>query len=181
MGSASTSRSATLSRGATLIEFVVTLSLGALVMGIVGAMFVASLSTWRRGRDVREVQAQAAILLDVMTRDVRSASQAPSITIRPRLIVDEGEPILAAASTGAESREAPWIVFVHRTARRDVVRYAAAPAPDGRLAIKDTRIVATDVERVDVTATGDGVTIEVEVRRGRDVAVNRATAAPRNP
>jgi hypothetical protein len=164
-----------------LIEIVIALSLGALVMGIVGAVFVASLSTWRRGRDVREVHAQASILLDVMTRDIRGASQAPSITIRPQVVVDEGEPILAAASLGSGSREAPWIVFVYRPDRRDVVRYEAAPAADNRLAIKDRRVVATDIERVDVTPAGEGVTIEVEVRRGRDVAVNRATASPRNP
>jgi hypothetical protein len=164
-----------------LIELVVALSLGALVMSIVGAVFVASLSTWRRGRDVREVHAQASVLLDVMTRDIRGASQAPSISIRPPLAVEEGAPILAVASVGAGSHEAPWIVFVYRADHRDVVRYAAAPASDNRLSVKDRRIVANHIERVDVTPVGDGVTIEVEARRGRDSIVNRATAAPRNP
>ncbi|MDI6773731.1 MAG: prepilin-type N-terminal cleavage/methylation domain-containing protein, partial [bacterium] len=84
------SRGFGLDRGFSLMEIVVALALAAIVMALVGSLFVASLSAWRRGSDVREAQVQAALLVDVIARDVRNASQAPSVTIRPRLAVEEG-------------------------------------------------------------------------------------------
>jgi type IV pilus assembly protein PilW len=168
-------------RGLTLIEIVIAVTLGTIVLALIGSLFVASLAAWRRGSDVREAQVQASTLVDVMARDIRNASQAPSVTIKPQITLDEGEPILSIAATGAASQDAPWIVYVRRPEQRDVVRYAAAPGSGGRIVVKDTRIVAFGVERVDVSQVANGVTIEVEVRRGREVAISRASAAPRNP
>ncbi len=171
-------------RGFTLMEIVVALALAAIVMALVGSLFVASLSAWRRGSDVREAQVQAGLLVDVIARDIRNASQAPSVTIRPRLTVDEGEPILSvvlAAESGAPGDQAAWVLYLHLPDRREVLRQTVLPGPDGRVQARDSRVVATGVERITVEPAGAGVAIEVEIRRGRDVARNRATAAPRNP
>lgn len=173
-------------RGFTLVELVVALALAAVVMALVGSLFVASLSAWRRGSDVREAQVQATILVDVIARDVRNASQAPSVSISPSLSVEEGEPILSvatapAAESGGSGDQAAWILFLHLPDRRQVVRQNIVPGPAGRVTVRDSRIVATGVERITVEQSGNGVTIEAEVRRGRDVARSRATAAPRNP
>lgn len=172
-------------RGLTLIEIVIALTLGTIVLALVGSLFVASLSVWRRGSNLREAQVQAALLVEVMSRDIRNASQAPSVTIKPQLVVDEGEPILsiaASVSTGTPAGGgATWILYVLRPERHDVIRQAVTPGAEGRVVPLDTRIVAFGVQRVDVEAVGNGVTIEVEVRWGREVARSRATAAPRNP
>lgn len=174
------------SRGFSLMEIVVALALAAVVMVLVGSLFVASLSTWRRGSDLREAQVQAAALVDVIARDVRNASQAPSVTIRPRLTVEESEPILSVAAApatgpGGPGDQAVWVLYLYLQDRRQVVRQMVVPAPAGRVTVRDTRVVAAGVERITVEPSGSGVVIEVEVRRGRDVARNRATAAPRNP
>lgn len=168
--------------GFTLMEIAVTLTLTAVVMALVGSLFVASLSTWRRGQDLREAQVQASTLVDVMARDVRNASQAPSVTVRPRLSVDDGEPILAIGSASATSEAGPqWILYVHRTARGDVVRQIVTPSPDGKVTPRESRVVATGVVRVTVDQTAGAVTVDAEVRRGRASATSRATSAPRNP
>ena len=168
--------------GFTLMEVMVTLTLGTIVIALVGSLFVASLSTWRRGQDLREAQVQASTLVDVMARDVRNASQAPSVTVRPRLQVDSGEPLLAIASGPATSdASAQWILYVHRPARGLVLRQIVTSADDDRVTLRESRVVATGVARVTVEQTAGGVTIEVEARRGRASATSRATAAPRNP
>jgi prepilin-type N-terminal cleavage/methylation domain-containing protein len=166
-------------RGLTLTEIVVAMALGALVLLLVGSLFVASSRVWRRGTDLRDAQVQANTLVEVMTRDIRSGSQAPSVTIAPPIALEAGEPVLSlvvAADTGAQ-----WILFVWYPERREVVRQIVVPSGNGRVAVRDARLVATGVERVTVTPTGDGVTVEVETRRGRDVAFARGAAAPRNP
>lgn len=173
-------------RGFSLMEIVVALALAAVVMALVGSLFVASLSAWRRGSDVREAQVQAGLLVDVIARDIRNASQAPSVTIRPRLTVEEGETILLVAAapvagSGEPGDQATWVLYLHLPDRRQVVRQTVVPGPAGRVTTRDSRVVATGVERIAVEQSGSGVTIEVEVRRGRDVARSRATAAPRNP
>lgn len=169
--------------GFTLMELVIALALSAIVLALVGSLFVASLSAWRRGSDVREAQVQAAGLVEVMARDIRNASQAPSVTIRPQLIVDDGAPILsiAEAAPSTAGGEPLWILYLHRPDRHEVVREMVVPQPGGRVAVRDVRIVATGVEKIGVEQVANGVTVEVEVRRGRDVATSRATAAPRNP
>lgn len=166
-------------RGLTLMEIAVTLALGTLVMLLVGSLFVASSRAWRRGSDVREAQMQANVLIEVIMRDVRSGSQAPSVTIRPPIAVDEGEPLLSVVTTAGAASD--WVLYVRYPERREVVRQIVVPAGGGRVTVRDSRIVATGVERVTVTPTGDGITVEVETKRGRDVAFARGSAAPRNP
>ncbi len=179
-------RGFSLDRGFSLMEIVVALALAAIVIALVGSLFVASLSTWRRGSDMREAQVQAGLLVDLIARDVRNASQAPSVTIRPRLAVEEGEPVLSVAAapvagSGGPGDQAIWVLYLHLPDRREVVRQTVVPGPAGRVTARDSRVVATGVESITVEQSGSGVVIEVEIRRGRDVARSRATAAPRNP
>ena len=166
-------------RGLTLMEIAVTLALGTLVMLLVGSLFVASSRAWRRGSDVREAQVQANTLIEVVMRDVRSGSQAPSVMINPPVAIDEGEPLLSVVTTTDAGPN--WVLYVRYPDRREVVRQIVVPAGDGKVTVRDSRLVATGIERVTVTPTGDGVTVEVEARRGRDVAFARGSAAPRNP
>ena len=169
--------------GFTLMEIVITLALAAIVIALVGSLFVFSLGAWRRGQEVREAQVQAAGLVDLMARDVRGASQAPSVTIRPRLEVDAGEPVLAiAAAAPASPTDGPaWIVYLLLPDRGEVLRQIVTPAEGGRVTPRESRVVATGVVKIDVDQAGSGVTIVAEVRRGRASAQARATAAPRNP
>jgi len=170
-------------RGFTLLELVIALALSAIVMALVGSLFVASLSTWRRGQDMREAQAEAAGLVEVMARDIRNASQAPSVTIRPQLPVEKGDPILSITVAGAAAQDggSTWIIYLLLPERQEVVRQTVAPGPEGRIVPRDSRLVARGVESVIVEPVGMGVVIEATVRRGREVARSRATAAPRNP
>ncbi len=174
-------------RGFTLMELTIALVLSALVLALVGSLFVASLSTWRRGSNLRQAQIQANALVDVMARDIRTASQAPSVTIRPQLNIPEGETILSISSAGpvgapgGAGGEAVWILYVRVPERGEVVREIVSPGPAGRVTVKDTRVVATGVDKIEVEQAGNGVTIAVEVRRGRETAASRATAAPMNP
>jgi hypothetical protein len=164
------------------MELAVTMTLTTVVIALVGSLFVASLSAWRRGQDLREAQVQASTLVDIMARDVRNASQAPSITVRPRLTVDDGEPLLAIGSAPATSDSgAQWILYLHRTARGEVVRQIVTPSPDGKVTPQESRVVATGVVRVTIDETAGGMTVEAEVRRGRASATSRTTSAPRNP
>ncbi len=170
-------------RGYTLMEIVVTLALAAVVVALVGSLFVFSLGAWRRGQEVREAQVQASTLVDIVARDVRNASQAPSVTIRPRFELDEGEAVLAIAAAAPfdPSGEAAWVVYVFRPDRGDVVRQVITPAEGGRITPREARVVATGVVKIDAIEVANGVTVVVEVKRGRAVASARATAAPRNP
>lgn len=170
-------------RGFTLIEIVIALTLSAIVMALVGSLFVGSLSAWRRGSDLREAQVQAATLAEVMARDIRSASQARSVTIRPQVALEEGEPILSIRARGVllPGIRSQWILYVYRPNRRDVVRQVVTFETGEKVSVGDERVVATEVERVAVEHSGNGVTIEVRARRRRDVATSRVTAAPRNP
>jgi prepilin-type N-terminal cleavage/methylation domain-containing protein len=172
-----------LQRGLTLIEIIIALALSAIVVGIIGSLFVASLNTWRRGSDLREAQAMASIVTDTMARDIRNASQAPSVTLNPHVVVDEGEPLLSIADARPvePNSESVWILYVRVPERHEVRRQAVVPAADGRVTTRDDRLVATGVERVEIQQVANGVTIEVQVRRGREVATSRTTAAPRNP
>lgn len=169
--------------GLTLIEITIALALAAIVVALIGSLFAASLTAWRRGGDQREAQAQASVLVEVMARDIRGASQAPGVVVRPAVPAAEGDPLLAVALTGsgAGDREAVWILYVHRPDRREVLRQTAVPDPAGHLVPRDGRIVATDVEQITVMQAAGGVTIEVQTRRGREMARSRTTAAPRNP
>ncbi|MGQ0550184.1 MAG: PulJ/GspJ family protein [Armatimonadota bacterium] len=170
-------------RGYTLMEIVVTLALAGIVVALVGSLFVFSLGAWRRGQDVREAQVQASTLVDIVARDVRSASQAPSVTIRPRIEIADGEPVLSIASaTPADpSAEASWIVYVFRQERGDVIRQVVIPEEGGRVTPREGRVVATGVVKIEAVQVANGVTIVVETKRGRATAQARATAAPRNP
>jgi len=62
-----------------------------------------------------------------------------------------------------------------------LLRQTVSPTPDGGVVPRDSRVVARGVEGVTVEPVDNGVTIEVEVRRGREVARSRASATPRNP
>lgn len=168
--------------GFTLMELAVTLTLAAIVIALVGSLFVASLSTWRRGQDLREAQVQASTLVDVIARDIRIASQAASVTIRPQLSMDDGEPLLAIATVSPSPDAGPqWIIYLHHAGRGQVLRQIVTPAVDSRVTVAESRVVATGVVRIAVDQAAGGVTVEVEVRRGRASATSRATSAPRNP
>lgn len=164
------------------MELAVTVTLGAVVIALVGSLFVASLSTWRRGQDLREAQVQASTLVDVMARDVRNASQGPGVTARPPVEIDDGQALLAIASGPATGDVTPqWILYVHYPGRGVVVRQILAAGGEGRVLPRESRVVATGVVRVAVEQVAAGVTIEVEARRGRASATSRAASAPRNP
>jgi type II secretory pathway pseudopilin PulG len=167
--------------GFTLVELVIALTLATLVVAIVGSLFVASLSTWRRGQELRDAQTQASTLTDLIARDVRQASQAPSVLIHPAFSVDEGEPILAITSATAAGPGAEWILYTHVADRREVWRHVVAAGADGRIQVNQSRVVATGVWTITAREAGAGVTVEVEVRRGLATAQARTTSAPRNP
>jgi len=93
--------------------------------------------------------------------------------------IDEGEPLLSVVTTTDAGPN--WVLYVRYPDRREVVRQIVVPAGDGKVTVRDSRLVATGIERVTVTPTGDGVTVEVEARRGRDTAFARGSASPRNP
>lgn len=169
--------------GFTLIELIIALALASIVMALVGSLFIASLSVWRRGNDIREAQAQATGLVDAIARDIRSASQAPSVTVRPRLAVPDGQPLLAMTTTqgAAAGVGAAWIVYTQNQERREVLRLMVEVDQTGRVLPRETRLMAIGVEEVTVEETGGGITIQVAVRRGKELATSRATASPRNP
>jgi hypothetical protein len=118
-----------------------------------------------------------------MARDIRNASQAPSITLNPRLAVAEGEPVLSIADArpSESNNDSVWILYVQVPERHELRRQTVIPAPDGQVTTREDRLVASGVERLDIQQVANGVTIEVQVRRGREVAASRTTAAPRNP
>lgn len=170
--------------GTTLLEIVVALAIGAILMALVGSLFVASLSLWRRGSDMREAQAHAGILAELITRDVRDTNQAQGVTLSPHLPPYEGaqgEAVLLVASGAPDEGGTAWILYAVNREQGAVTRSVLAPGPDGSLRVRSLRTVATGVERIDVRRAGPGVVAEIEVRRGREVATARATAAPRNP
>jgi type II secretory pathway pseudopilin PulG len=167
--------------GVTLVELLVVLGTATLLLGLVGTVYVTSLSSWRRGRDAWDAHRSAAILSETIARDVRGASQAPHVTIAPEVPVRDATPILSLVLAADDVGAARWVVYARREALGDVIRVVAAPGADGRLAVVGTRVVAVGVERVTVRPSGRGVTIEAVVRRGRDVASSRTTAAPMNP
>jgi prepilin-type N-terminal cleavage/methylation domain-containing protein len=168
-------------RGLTLVELTIALALSALVMGLAGSLLVVSLSAWRRGADLREAQSQASTLVEVIARDVRSGSQAPAVSVAPQVDLVDGEPLLSVATVHPSPGGAGWIVYVRRPDRGEVVRHLLVIGRGGRPVSDDARVVATGVERIEVRPVGAGISVEAQVRRGRDVAVSRATASPRNP
>jgi prepilin-type N-terminal cleavage/methylation domain-containing protein len=168
-------------RGFSLIEIVVALAVGAILMALVGSVFVSSLRAWRHGQNLRDAQSHAATLVDVMARDVRAASQAPSVWVRPPIEVPEGEPLLALSSPAALEGGPAWIVYVFVPDRQEVRRQVVAFSPEGVTVVRESRPVGLGVTRLSVEQVADGVTIEAEVRRDRAVGHSRTTAAPRNP
>jgi prepilin-type N-terminal cleavage/methylation domain-containing protein len=168
-------------RGLTLLEIIIALALSAIVMALVGSLFVASLSTWRRGSHLREAQVQASSLVELIARDVRSGSQTPSIGVLPAVPADDGEPVLSILTTTASPPGSQWIVYARRLEQREVVRRTLLVGADASVTPGEWRVVATGVEDLVITRVGDGVSVEAQVRRGRDVAASRATASPRNP
>lgn len=167
--------------GLTLLEIVIAAALGAVVVGLVGALLVASLGTWRRGRDLQEAQAHAAIVADAVARDVRNASQAPGVVLRPQLPAEDGEPVLAVTPVAGPDAHAGWVVYVYRHDRGDVVRRLVGTDAQGRPVLRSARTVATGVVAFAVQPADGGVTVEVEVRRGRARGQARTTVVPRNP
>lgn len=170
-------------RGFSLIEIIVTLALASIVTGLVGSIFVGSLSAWRRGRDLREAQIQAIGLADLMIRDVRNANRATGVAIRPRVALGEGEPILLI-SNGAPAipDESPaWILYLFFSTRGEVLRYVLTAPSGGRIGTRDSRVVGRGITKVSAVPVDYGVTIEVEVRRGTAIAQTHATGTPRNP
>ncbi|MDR7483058.1 MAG: hypothetical protein QN183_13470 [Armatimonadota bacterium] len=181
MSALRTRASAGAARGLTLLEIVVAAALGAVVVGLVGALLVASLGTWRRGRDLQEAQAYAAIVADAVARDVRNASQAPGVVLRPQLSAGDGEAVLAVAPVAGPDAHAGWVVYVYRQDRGEVVRQIVGADAQGRPVLRSARTVATGVVAFAVQPADGGVTVEVEVRRGRARGQVRTTVAPRNP
>jgi prepilin-type N-terminal cleavage/methylation domain-containing protein len=168
-------------RGLTLLEVVVAAALGAVVAGLVGALLVVSLGTWRRGRDLQEAQAHAAVLVDSVARDVRNASQTPGVVLDPPLSIDGGRPVLGVTPVVGPDAHAGWIVYVFREDRGEVVRQVLAPDAQGHLVPRATRAVATGVTTFGVQVADGGVTVTVEVRRGQARGRAQTTVGPRNP
>lgn len=188
-----------------------TLAVGSLVALLAGSLFVGSLNLWRRGSEIREAESQAAVIVDTMARDVRRASQASSVLVRPTFSAGDAEPLLAVAdrqdtATGepgsdggaegsgggdATARTGAWILYVFDGERREIRRLRLVPVgadqkqtTGGADQMEKTneRVVGLGVVSATVTSQGSGgVLIEVEVRSGRATARHRATAAPRNP
>jgi prepilin-type N-terminal cleavage/methylation domain-containing protein len=168
-------------RGFSLIEIVIALAVGAILMALVGSVFVSSLGAWRHGQNLREAQAHAATLVDVMTRDVRAASQTPSVRVHPPIDLPEGVPLLALSLPAAAHGGPAWIVYVLFPDRLEVQRQVVAFSPEGAAVVRESRSVGFGVARLSVEQVADGVTIEAEVKRDRAVGHSRTTAAPRNP
>jgi prepilin-type N-terminal cleavage/methylation domain-containing protein len=168
--------------GFTLIEILMALALAAVVVAVAGSLFVLSLNIWRRGHELREAQALATGLVDLIARDVRNASQAPSVAIRPAIPVDEGEAVLAIAlAAPAAGSDADWVLYRFVPARSQVLRELLAASSDGQFSTRESRVVGIGVVSITAEKVGDGVAVEVEVRRGRSTAQARAAATPRNP
>ena len=170
-------------RGLTLVEILVAMALGSIVLTLVGSVFVASLSAQRRGVNLRDAQAHARGLVDLIARDVRGASQNPGVRVGPRFALDEGEPLLSFLSeTTPPYRNGPaWITYVFLADRGQVVQQVVAPDARGGVTVQDSRVVATGVVRVVVEQVANGVAIEAEVRRGHETAEATTVATPRNP
>jgi type II secretory pathway pseudopilin PulG len=168
--------------GFSLVEIAIAAALVGLVMLLVGSLLVGSLNAWRRGQDLREAQAMASVLVDAVARDIRGASQAPNVVIRPLLPLEEGEPLLMVAAPPQTSDRggSTWILFAHVPQRQEVIRHVVETR-DGRSLFTQARVVASGVTRITVEPIVGGVTIDVEVRRGGAIGQARATAAPRNP
>lgn len=163
------------------MEIAIALALAGMVVLVIGALFIGSLNAWRRGQDLREAQAMAGTLVDTVARDIRGASQAPNVVIRPQIPLVEGEALLAVAASPAVGKGGSgWVVFSHVPQRRQVVRHIIETV-DGRLVPTQSRLVASGVTRVTVEPASGGVMIEAEVRWGRAIGTARVTAAPRNP
>ncbi len=167
--------------GFTLVEIIIALALTSIVLAIVGSLFVASLSTWRRGQDLREAQSLASTLVDLIGRDVRNASQAPSVLVHPVFTVDQGEPILAITAAATPGPGGGWILYVHVPERQEVLRQLVSIDADARVQVRESRVAGIGVTVITARETGGGVTVEVEVRRGTATAQSRTTSAPRNP
>lgn len=170
--------------GVTLLEIMIALAIGAILMALVGSLFVASLSLWRRGSDMREAQAHAGILVESIARDVRDTSQAQGVSVGagvPARAGLDGEALLMVASGAAEEGAPAWILYSLAREEGLAVRTVLAREPDGALRARSSRTVATGVVRIEVSRAGQGIVVEAEVRRGKETASARATAAPRNP
>ncbi len=169
-------------RGLSLIELLLALSLATLVLSLLGSVFIASLSAQRRGADLRDAQDHAAALVDLIARDVRSTLQATSVRIRPPFVLEEGEAFLSVLTPGSPLGADPaWILYVFLPSRNELLQQVVVPNPGGRVTVEQSRVVGIGVVRVAIEQAANGATIEVEVQRGREIGVARATAAPRNP
>ncbi len=167
--------------GLTLVEIVVAVALTAAVGVLVGSLLVASLGTWRRGLDLQEAHAHAAVLADLVARDVRNASRTPGVVLRPQMPGDDGEAVLAVMPVAGPDAHAGWIVYVFRQERGEVLRVVYATDRQGQATRRGARTVGSGVVAFAIRPADGGVTVEVEVRRGRVQAQARATAIPRNP
>jgi type IV pilus assembly protein PilW len=63
-------------RGLTLVELIISLSLGLLLIAAVGAVYVGSSQTYRAGQDAARIQEAGRYALDVMGRSLRAAGYA---------------------------------------------------------------------------------------------------------
>ena len=169
-----------------MIEIVIALALGTIVTGLVLSLFVVSFATWRRGSDIRQAQVQAAGIVDLISRDVRAGSQIAG-SVRPALEVESGVVVLALRRTSLKEpgsggdEDLPWVLYVFDQERQELRRALAAFTRDDRLEVHESGIVGTGVRRVAITNLNAGITIDVEVRRGRSSARMRGAAAPQNP
>ena len=169
--------------GFLLIDLAIALALTTIALALVGSVFVATLHIQRRGQNLREAEAYAEVLVDLMARDVRGASRAPDVRRDPPFPVEGGRSVLVIALTPPQSPTVSpqWILYVHDADTGDIMRQVVLQEPDGRPVVQQSRVVARGVLRVDVEPVGTGVTVQVVVRRGRETAQARVVATPRNP
>ncbi len=169
-------------RGFTLLEIIIALGLGVVIVGVLGALFLFSFRTWQRGADLREVQIQAAIIVDAVARDLRAAGRGAGVTTAPPLAVNLGRPLVAVTAPGAgEGGAALWILYALDEERGDLYRLLVLLTASDAMEVRSTRLVGRGVRRLEIVPAPGGSTVDVEVARGQAAARLRRTAAALNP
>ena len=169
-------------RGYSLLEIMIALGLGVIIVGVLGAVFLFSFQAWQRGADLREVQIQAAMIVDAVARDLRAAGRGPGVAIAPPVTVTLGRPLVAVTTPGAgEAGAALWILYALDEPGGDLYRLLVLLTAPDATEIRSTRRVGRGVRRMEIVPAHSGYTVDVAVARGRAVASLRRTAGAQNP
>jgi hypothetical protein len=165
--------------GYSLIEIAVALALGGLVALLIAAVFAGGLAAWRRARDLREAQSEAAVVADAIAREVRVSSRA-ALHRPPDPPPTEGVPVLVLARRGRD-REDEVILFTFIPAQGMVRRLVLHPGDAGTPTLAASQVVSRRVRHLTVEPIDGGVVVEVEVAVGAASGRTRTAALAQNP